>query len=156
FSQFTRMGRQVDVDSLSRHLRDTTGKQINWIYTGHNNPSFATLVDSNSARRYHTGGGVAATYTIAPWLPASARSGVDYFREHRLFSIASGWLGGFPSYTGPGDFSRGGSEGNEIFATQTSSAARLDAVRTIAGSRWNFGFGLDLVGSRERIRTLGI
>jgi hypothetical protein len=156
FSQFMRMGRQVDVDSLSRHVRDSSGRQINWIYTGHNNPNFATLIDGNRARRYHTGGGTAASYSIAPWLTASARGGMDHFREHRLFSIASGWLGGFPSYTGPGDFSKGGGEGNEIFATQTTAAARLDAVRTISGLRWNFGFGLDLLGSRERIQTLGV
>ncbi|HEY7396391.1 MAG TPA: TonB-dependent receptor, partial [Gemmatimonadaceae bacterium] len=87
---------------------------------------------------------------------ASARGGVDYFREHRLFSIAPGWIGGYPSYTGPGDFSRGGSEGNEIFATQTTTSTRLDAVRTIAGMKWNFAVGADVVGSRERIRTAGV
>ena len=42
YSQFGRMGRQVDTDSLRLHLRDASGKQISWNYSGHNNPYFAT------------------------------------------------------------------------------------------------------------------
>ncbi|HEY9230420.1 MAG TPA: hypothetical protein VIP11_27455, partial [Gemmatimonadaceae bacterium] len=156
-SQFTRMGRQVDIDSLRSHLRDGAGQQISWIYANQNNPYFSTLVDSNLARRYHTVGGASLTYALRPWLTATARGGTDYYRDHRLFYVASGWVGGFPSYSGAGDFSKGGSEGNEIFVQQNTSSLRFDATKTLSqNSRLSFAVGADANGTRERIRTLGV
>lgn len=156
-SQFTRMGRQVDTDSLRRHLRAANGQQISWNYTNHNNPYFSTLADSNLAHRYRLGGSGAVTYAVSPGLTASARAGTDRSRDHRLFYIASGWLGGFPSYTGLGDFSKGGSEGNEIFVDQTTVAARLDGNRRVGtNARFTFGAGVDVYQTNERIHTLGV
>ncbi|MGH7619157.1 MAG: TonB-dependent receptor plug domain-containing protein, partial [Gemmatimonadaceae bacterium] len=140
--QFLRMGRQVDTDSLRAHLRDGSGKQVSWSYTGHNNPYFLALADSNYSRRYHVTTGGRATVALAPWLSATLRGGFDYYRDGRLFTIASGWMGGFPFYTGTGDFSKGGSEGDEIAGQHNSLSARLDGSRTVAGgARWTFGVG---------------
>jgi TonB-dependent SusC/RagA subfamily outer membrane receptor len=158
-SQFTRMGRQVDTDSLRVHLRDATGRQINWIYTNRNNPYFAALLDSNYSRRYHGAGGASATFAVNSWLNATARGGIDYYRDGRLFTIASGWLGGFPFYTGTGqgNFSKGGAEGDEMSVQQTSAMLRFDAARTIAnGTRWSVAAGFEQNGRKERVRSLGI
>jgi len=155
--QFTRMGRQVDTDSLRVHLRDGAGKQVSWNYAGHNNPFFLALADSNYSHRYHVATAGRATYALAPWLTATARGGVDYFRDGRLFTIASGWMGGFPFYTGIGDFSKGGSEGDEIGVQENEAAVRLDGSRAVGGAaRWTFGAGADLQRTRFRVRSLGV
>lgn len=155
--QFTHMGRQVDADSLRNHLRDAAGHQISWSYSGHNNPYFSALADSNYSRRFHVGGGGSATYTLAPWLSTTVRGGSDYYRDGRLFTISSGWMGGFPFYAGAGDFSKGGSEGDEISVRQGNAAARIDATRSLQNSgRWTVGVGADMQTTRQRIRSLGV
>jgi hypothetical protein len=156
-SQFTRMGRQVDTDSLRRHLRDASGKQVSWIYVNHNNPYFATLADSNYSRRYHGAGGGSATYAVSTSLRVTAGGGVDYYRDGRLFTIGNSWVGGFPSYTGVGNFSKGGSEGDEISFQQSTANLRADWAKTLAaGSRMTVGIGLDQLARKERIRALGV
>lgn len=156
-SQFTRMGRQVDTDSLRVHLRDSANKQISWNYAGQNNPYFAALENTNHRERNHAAVGGSLVYAVTPWLNATARTGTEHYRDDRLFSIASGWMGGFPFYAAPGDFSKGGSEGNDIAVQQTTAVFRLDAVRTISnGVRWTLGGGADLVNARRRILTGGV
>jgi hypothetical protein len=156
-SQFMGMGRQVDTDSLRVHVRDARGAQISWNYAGHNNPYFATSAASNFSRRYHTMAGASAAFTMKPWLTATARGGVEDIRDGRLFSIGSGWMGGFPSYTGAGDFSKGGSEGNEVFVRQTTASVRFDATPAARGSkRLAWSVGADLQNGSERARSLGI
>jgi hypothetical protein len=154
---FTQMGRQVDTDSLRVHLRDASGAQINWIYTGQNNPFFSTLVNNNYSHRYQTAGEATATYTLKPGMTATATSGVDHVRDGRLFNIAPGWQGGFPFYASSGDFSKGGSEGDEIASNRTRSSARFDAVRAASKDlAWNLGAGADVTMSNNRVRSLGV
>ncbi len=156
-SQFVRMGRQVDTDSLRQHLRDAAGNQVSWNYAGHNNPFIAPLADSNYSHRYHVGGGGTARYAMAPWLDATAGGGVDYVRDGRLFTIGSGWMGGFPFYAGAGDFSKGGSEGDLIFAQQNTALVRFDARRALpTGSRLAVGVGVDLSSTTQRVQSLGV
>jgi TonB-dependent SusC/RagA subfamily outer membrane receptor len=154
--QFTRMGRQVDTDSLRNHLRDAAGKQVSWIYTTHNNPYALALSDSNSSRRYHLTSSGHGTLGLTRTLTATVRGGVDYYRDGRLFSLGNGWMGGFPFYAGAGDFSKGGSEGDEIGAQTNSLSATLDGSHTVGGTRWTFGGGADAQRSRFRIRSLGV
>lgn len=155
--QFTRMGRQVDTDSLRNHLRDASGRQISWSYSGHNNPYFSALADSNYSHRFHVGGGGSATYTLAPWLTMTARGGLDDYRDGRLFAVSSGWMGGFPFYAGAGNFSKGGSEGDEVSARQSNVSARLDATRSLQGTgRWSVGVGADMQTTRQHVRSLGV
>lgn len=157
FAEFTRMGRQVDTDSLKNHLRDAAGQQVSWNYSGHNNPFFAPLADSNYSRRYHVAGSATATYAMTPWLTATARGGSDYYHEGRLFAIAPGWMGGFPFYAGAGNFSRGGSEGDLIAVHETNALVRLDAIRPLAnGKQWTFGGGIDLRDATARVQALGV
>lgn len=155
--QFTHMGRQVDTDSLRNNLRDADGRQISWSYSGHNNPYFSSLADNNYSHRYHAGGGASATYGLSSWLTATARGGIDSYRDGRLFAISSGWMGGFPFYAGAGNFSKGGSEGDEISVRQGNAALQLDATRSLQGvGRWSVGVGTDLQNTRQQVRSLGV
>lgn len=155
--QFTRMGRQVDTDSLRKHLRDGSGGQISWSYSGHNNPYFASLANSNYSHRYQTGGAGSATYRLSSWLTTTASGGIDLYRDGRLFSISSGWMGGFPYYAGAGNFSKGGSQGDEISVRQSNATLRLDATRSLNGAgQWSVGVGTDLQSTRQQLRSLGV
>ena len=156
-SQFVRMGRQVDTDSLRKHLRDAAGNAISWNYAGQNNPFFAPLVDSNYSHRYHVGGGGSARYALTPWLDATARGGVDYVHDGRLFTIGTGWQGGFPFYASDGNFSKGGSEGDLMFSQQNSASLRFDARRALTpGSLWTIGVGTDFSNSTQRVQSFGV
>jgi hypothetical protein len=119
-SVFSVMGRQVDVQSLRDHLRDANKAQISWQYVTHNNPYFAALENDNHDERTRWLGGGAATYTLTDWLRGTLRAGADHYTDSRHFTIASGWMGGFPYFAGRGDFSTGGREDDEITATQTN------------------------------------
>ena len=155
--QFMHMGRQVDTDSLENRVRDAAGKQISWNYAGHNNPFFESLAGSNYSRRYHTAGAGSATYSLTPSLTATARGGFDSYRDGRLFIVPSGWMGGFPFFAAPGNFSRGGSQGDEISVQQSSAAFRLDGKRTLSnGTRWTLGAGVDVQANEQRTRTGGV
>ena len=72
-SVFSHMPRQVDVltyKTIGNHLRDTSGRQLSWNYSGHDNPWFAALLNSNSdhSLRYVAGG--TATLVLKSWLTA--------------------------------------------------------------------------------------
>jgi hypothetical protein len=156
-SQFTRLGRQVDIDSLRRHVHNATGEQLSWNYAGQNNPFFSSLVNTNHRELNQILGSASVSYTLAPWLTATARGGTDYYHDNRLFTIGSGWMGGFPFFASSGDFSRGGSEGDQIATQQTTGAFRLDGTHSAAdGTQWSFGAGADLVNTRQRIHTAGV
>ena len=156
-SQFVRMGRQVDTDSLRQHLRDAAGSQVSWNYSGQNNPFIAPLADSNYSHRYHVGGGGTARYAMAPWLDATVGGGVDYIHDGRLFTIGNGWMGGFPFYGGAGDFSKGGSEGDLIFSQQNTANVRFDGRRALAnGSRLAGAVGVDVSSTTQRVQSLGV
>jgi hypothetical protein len=120
-SVFSVMGRQVDVQTLRDHLRDALGNQISWHYAGHNNPYFAPLENQNNDSRTRWVGGGAASYGLTSWLQGTARVGVDHYTEARHFTVATGWMGGFPDFAGRGDFSSGGFQDEDITATRTNA-----------------------------------
>jgi hypothetical protein len=111
---FSRFGRQLDLDALRTHLRDSTDTQITWVYTDRNNPFFQPLLNTNKDERSRWLGGASVSYSIADWLTASVRGGLDSYSESRSFSVATGWIGGYPYYAGRGDFSGGGRQRQEI------------------------------------------
>ena len=109
FSSFARIGRQVDIAALGTHLRDTARKQINWIYTGaHDNPYFADLENHNTDTRTQVAVGGSVTMGLSSWLSATARGGTHGYNQQHDFSVARGWLGGYPYALGRGDFTTGG------------------------------------------------
>lgn len=155
--QFLRMGRQVDASILERVPRDTSDKQISWIYTTHNNPYFESLLGSNYSRRFRTAFSGSATYALDSSVSITARGGTDAERDGRLFRIPTGWMGGFPFYAGAGVFSRGGSEGDMITARSSNAEARVDARRTLSGgTRWTMGAGADIRSTSQSIHTAGV
>jgi TonB-dependent SusC/RagA subfamily outer membrane receptor len=155
--EFLRMGRQVETNILEKRLVDAAGQQISWNYAGHNNPFFESQVGSNYSRRYHTAGAASVAYSLTSSLTATARGGVDNERDGRLFTVPTGWMGGFPFFSGAGDFSRGGSEGDEISVKQNSAGFRLDNKATLAGgTRWTLGAGVDLQTNEQTIRSAGV
>ena len=155
-SQFARMGRQVDTDTLRTRLRDSAGRQISWSYTGHNNPYFAALENDNSSVRSHTVGTAAASYALTSWLTASARGGMDDYGDDRRFTIASGWMGGYPTLDGPGDYSRGGFQRDDISARRTTAALRFDVKRSLSGDgHWTTSVGSDREVTRTELSSTG-
>lgn len=158
YSQFTRMGRQVDVDVLRTRRRDATGKsQISWNYAGHNNPHFAVLDNTNGSTRSHKMGNLSGTVALAPWLTGTVRAGIDDYSDARRFTVAPDWFGGFPFFAGPGDFSKGGSQTDDISLSQKAVSARLDAARPLdRGSRLVFAIGADYTTRREQVQTSGV
>ena len=119
-SVFAVMGRQVDVRALRDHLRDASKAQISWQYVTHNNPYFAALENDNHDERTRWVGGGSASYTLTDRLRATLRASADHYTDSRHFTIAPGWMGGFPYFAGRGDFSTSGREDDEITATQTN------------------------------------
>jgi TonB-dependent SusC/RagA subfamily outer membrane receptor len=127
-SVFSLMGRQVDVQTLREHLRDAAGNQISWNYAGHNNPFFAALLNHNEDSRSRWVAGGSATYDFSSWLRGTARLGADHYSDTRAFTVASGWMGGFPDYFGRGDFSAGGTQDEDVTATATNAELFLRAA----------------------------
>lgn len=157
-AQFARTGRQVDILALRDHLRDSTGQQVSWSYSGHDNPYFAALENSNESRRTHKVGSVSATYVPAAWLSASVRGGIDDYDDARRLSIASGWVGGFPSVlSAVGDYTRGGLQQDNIGVRRTSGAVSFDATRKIREDlRWSTLIGADIEALRQEITSVGV
>lgn len=113
-SVFAHMGRQVDFAAYEARQRDATLAQLSWNYAGHNNPFFASLENDNHDSRTRVVGGAVASYGISSNLTAIARLGVDRATARRSFTVAAGWMGGFPYYAGRGDFSTGGFEVDDV------------------------------------------
>ena len=139
------------------HLRDSSGAQINWIYTGQNNPFFSTSENSNSSDRAQVAGGGSATYAFTHWLSVTALDGTDYYTDARLFRIASGWVGGFPFYAGAGNFSEGGFEADAIAVQQTRAGVHFDATPRLTDSvHLTLSAGGDTRLGRTQIRSAGL
>ena len=155
-SQFTRLGRQVSADSLRANLRDAAGNQISWNYAAQNNPFFAALANSNDADRHHSGASASVTAPLAPGVTATASGGTDYSNETRRFTIAPGWMGGFPFYAGDGSFTKGGFQGDEAAERRSNATLRFDALRGGAQNRWEFAGGLDFRTTNQRARSAGV
>jgi TonB-dependent SusC/RagA subfamily outer membrane receptor len=127
-SVFSLMGRQVDVAALREHLRDVANNQISWHYAGHDNPFFAALQNDNHDSRTRWIAGGAATYALASWLQGTARLGADHYSDTRGFTVAPGWMGGFPDYFGRGNFSTGGTQDEDVTTTATNAELFLRAA----------------------------
>jgi hypothetical protein len=115
---FTRMGRQVDLDALRAAVQDEDGNQINWIYTNRNNPFVATSLNANDDDRTHLLAGVTASYRLPGRLTMSLRGGTDDWDATRRIRVDSGWLSGFPTSLGRGDFTGGGTDEQRLSATE--------------------------------------
>ncbi len=123
---FSRSGRQLDLDSLRKHLRDSSDAQITWVYTNRNNPYFQPLLNSNKDERARWLGGADASYAVARWLTATVKGGLDSYAESRGFNVATGWIGGYPDYAGRGGFSAGGRQKQDIDVTETNADVLFD------------------------------
>ena len=141
---FSRMPRQVDVEALRNHLTDPRGDEISWNYDGHNNPFFQPLANSNDDSRSHFFGGAGADYAFSSWLTGVAHIGQDSYDDSRNFSVASGWMGGYPDALGRGNFSGGGSQHDHLTVGQTNVDGELRAklhgawspLSLAAGGNW--------------------
>jgi TonB-dependent SusC/RagA subfamily outer membrane receptor len=122
---FSRFGRQLDLDALRAHLRDSTDTQITWVYTNRNNPYFEPLLNSNRDERSRWLGGATVSYAMTDWLTAAVRGGLDTYDEVRTFNVATGWIGGYPYYAGRGSFSAGGRQRSDIDVRETSGDVTL-------------------------------
>jgi TonB-dependent SusC/RagA subfamily outer membrane receptor len=125
---FSRMPRQVDVEALRNHLTDARGNEISWNYDGHNNPFFQPLANSNDDSRSHFFGGAGADYAFSSWLTGVAHIGRDSYDDSRNFSVASGWMGGYPDAFGRGSFAGGGSQHDHLSVGQTNIDGELRAT----------------------------
>lgn len=133
-SDFAHMARQVNLDTLATRLRDSQGKQLSWNYSGQNNPYFATQENTNHDDRTRYATGAAFTYAISSGLSATARASTDHTSDTRNFSVASGWMGGYPYYLGRGDFSTGGYQSDDISLTRTNIELMLRGSPVSTGS----------------------
>ncbi|MDQ2668487.1 MAG: TonB-dependent receptor, partial [Gemmatimonadota bacterium] len=122
---FAILPRQIDVPVYRIQLRDLTRAQLSWNYSGRNNPFWASLVNDNhdSRTRYVVGG--TASYALTDQVTATLRGGSDHGSQDRSFTVAPGWMGGFPYYLGRGDFSRGGFQTDAINTTLRDVEASL-------------------------------
>jgi TonB-dependent SusC/RagA subfamily outer membrane receptor len=155
-SVFSHMGRQVDIATLMTHLRDPLQKQVSWNYSGHNNPYFAALQNDNHDERTRYLGGASATYDLSSWLSATARAGTDHSSDKRSFTVAQGWMGGFPYYLGRGDFSTGGFESDDITSTQTNANLVFRAApRPTGATSFVFTAGADIRGDELQTSARG-
>lgn len=132
-SGFTRMGRQVDLDALRLSRRDDAGAQINWIYTGRNNPFFQPLENSNEDKSSHVIGGTSVTLALTPRLSATAHVGLDRIEGRRGFEVGQGWIGGYPTALGRSDFRGGGAQEQELSSSDLLTGVSLDAVSRVSG-----------------------
>jgi hypothetical protein len=105
--------RQVDLSAIRSPVRDAEGRQINWIYTGSNNPYFVADENNDDSRRHHTFA-ASATWTAASWLSVFGRLGRDGWTGDRALDIADDWIGGFPTEQGRLGFSAGGFQSQSL------------------------------------------
>ena len=135
---FARMGRQVDLDALQRNVVDENGAQINWIYTGRNNPFFATSRNANDDRATDMFGGADLSYGLSSWMRLGLHITATQARETRRVALDSGWLGGYPGFTSATAFGGGGTDEQSI--TRGERSARLSTLlSTLRGDYRVFG-----------------
>ncbi len=153
-SSFVTMPREVNLDSLRAHLRDKFNDQINWIYTGQNNPTFQPFQNSNTDLSTLAVAGGLAQYQLAPWLIGSVQSGIDHYHSDRAFRVLAGWQGGYPTALGRGDFSGGGTQAQAISANHGLVDLSLSA--SSSASRWMHGvyaIGFENRSSNSNLQT---
>ena len=133
-SVFAMMGRQVDVQALRDRLRDASGQQISWHYSGHNNPYFAALENSNDDERTRWIGGLSASYLLSDWLRGTARVSTDRYDESRNLRVAPGWMGAFPYFMGNGDLSTGADQYEAVTSGQMNGELWLRGAPATTGT----------------------
>jgi TonB-dependent SusC/RagA subfamily outer membrane receptor len=111
-SMFAVTPRQVDISALRTHLRDAAGNQINWNYRSHDNPYFTALENANLTDRTQLLGSLSGTVDLSPGIQASAVGGIQRASQSRSQSVASGYIGGFPFFSGRSDST--GTENDDI------------------------------------------
>ena len=150
---FTRFGRQVDLAALRTAVRENE-EQINWIYTGRNNPWVQTIANSNTDERTHVLAGVQLAYDLTSWLRASLHGGLGEIHESRELSVASGWRGGFPTALGRGDFSGGGTQSQRLTGSEHTADLSLSTTSLRAlGFEIGTVAGIESRGSNFSART---
>jgi TonB-linked SusC/RagA family outer membrane protein len=84
---FVWFGRQVDMTALKTNWQNSAtlnngpdGREYNWNYNYHNNPFFLMQGNPETDTRDRLIGTVQASYKLADWLNASARTGSDWYR----------------------------------------------------------------------------
>lgn len=111
---FSFLPRQIDIAAYRTRLRDAAGTQISWNYSGRDNPYWSALVNDNSDSRTRYVLGGSAGYAITERITATVRGAADEGSQDRSFTVAPGWMGGFPYYLGRGDFAKGGFQADSI------------------------------------------
>lgn len=90
---FVWFGRQVDMNALRNYQKGASvnggppNREFNWNYNFHNNPFWMQYENPLQDVRDRVVGTVGATYRIADWLSAVARTGSDLYRynvDHRF------------------------------------------------------------------------
>jgi TonB-dependent SusC/RagA subfamily outer membrane receptor len=151
-SGFTRLARQIDLDSLRTPLQGT--EQINWIYTATNNPFFQSLENSNQDTRTHVLGSADFTYNIRSGWSATAALGLADVDESRTVSVADGWKGTYPTALGRRDFSSGGDEQRTVgTGDRTLRLGLAMAPRRVSGFSVAGGAGVEKRRQSFRSRT---
>ena len=133
-STFAHTPRQVDFATYMTHLRDANFRQLSWNYSGRNNPYLSVLENDNHDTRTRYLGGGEAAYALSSWLTASVRATTDHTSEFRSFTVAPGWMGGFPWFAGRGDFSTGGFQTDDISSTQNGADVMFRALPQSTGA----------------------
>jgi hypothetical protein len=148
-SQFTRIGRQVDLDALRSPIV-SGNEQIDWIYTGSNNPFFQPLRNSNDDARTHLRAGGAFNYELGRGFTATLTAGRESSDEHRNLDVATGWTGGYPTALGRRDFSGGGTERQALDISERTIGLAISSAPTR-----RYGFVADVtVGAETRANTV--
>ena len=146
-STFTQLGRQVDVAELKNHLVDAKGNPISWNYNGQNNPYFDSELNLNSDDLSRVFGGLGASYAFSPSFSVVARVGADSYDATRGFSVARLWMGGYPYFTGRGNFPEGGVDNERISVGEQNAEAALHFSPGGPASRFALSVGASWRGT---------
>lgn len=79
--QFVWFGRTVDTNLLRNYMQE--GQHYNWNYNYHTNPYWLALRNRNEDDRNRVIGNVSLAYSFNDWLSATARTGMDWYQDHR-------------------------------------------------------------------------
>jgi len=137
---FVWFGRQVDTRQLEQLYNDPTlsannlandiTPQVNWNYNYHNNPYWNLNRNNNSDDRNRFIGSAQLQYKPMDWLTAMVRSGSDFYRTQRGFTVDKGWVGGFFDPYTNGNFTEGGFSREDLFVNENNTDFLVSAVTT--------------------------
>jgi TonB-linked SusC/RagA family outer membrane protein len=148
---FVWFGRQVDTELL-KNYKDNLGNQVNWNYYFHTNPYWALHMNNNQDERNRVLGNVQMQYKPTTWLTGMVRTGTDFYRNNRVFTVSPGWIGGITNWylpSGLGSYSGGGFD-NVDQAVQENNTDFL--LTSVSSPLERLGLTLNLGGNR-RVRS---